>query len=64
MLDSEVVRVSGVGKVDPAEVRVDLNLGARPLQVLEQGVRRIPILRWALPERQSLVVTYFRMQYT
>lgn len=62
LLDSEVVRVSGVGTVNPAEARVDLNLGVRPLQFLERGIRKIPILGWALPKRQSLIITYFRMQ--
>lgn len=49
----------GLGTV---ESRVDLNLGVWPLQVLERGIRRILILRWTLPKRQSLVITYFRMQ--
>ena len=62
LLDSEVVRVSGVGKVVLADQTVDLDLAARPLQVLEQGIRRIPLLGRLLPQEQSLVIAYFDMQ--
>lgn len=62
LLDSEVVRVGGMGKVMLAERSVDLDLAVRPLQVLEQGIRRIPLLGRLLPQEQSLVVAYFDMQ--
>ncbi|MEK7363860.1 MAG: AsmA-like C-terminal domain-containing protein, partial [candidate division NC10 bacterium] len=62
LLDSEVVRVSGVGKVMLADQTVDLDLAVRPLQVLEQGIRRIPLLGRLLPQEQSLVIAYFDMQ--
>ena len=62
LLDSEVVRVSAVGKVKPIEHSVDLDLAVRPLQVLERGVRRIPLLGRILPQEQSLAVTYFKME--
>lgn len=61
LLDSEVVRVSGVGRLRLADETVDFDLGVRPLQVLEQGIRRIPLLGRLLPQEQSLVVTYFDM---
>ncbi|MEK6666422.1 MAG: hypothetical protein AABZ20_08360, partial [candidate division NC10 bacterium] len=41
---------------------VDLDLAVRPLQVLEQGIRRIPLLGRLLPQEQSLVIAYFDMQ--
>ena len=62
LLDSEVVRVSGVGKVMLADRSVALDLAVRPLQVLEQGIRKIPLLGRLLPQEQSLVVTYFDME--
>ncbi len=62
LLDSEVVRVSGVGTVRLADQSVNLDLAVRPLQVLEQGIRRIPLLGWLLPQEQSLVVAYFDME--
>ncbi len=62
LLDSEVVRVSAVGKVLLPNQSVDLNLAVRPLRVLEQGIRRIPLLGRLLPQEQSLVVAYFDMQ--
>ncbi|MBI4590423.1 MAG: AsmA-like C-terminal domain-containing protein [Candidatus Rokubacteria bacterium] len=62
LLDSEVVRVSGVGRVRLVDQSVDLDLGVRPLQVLEQGIRKIPLLGRLLPQEQSLIVTYFDME--
>jgi len=62
LLDSEVVRVSGVGKVMLADQTVDLDLAVRPLQVLEQGIRRIPLLGRLMPQEQGLVIAYFDMQ--
>lgn len=62
LLDSEVARVSGVGKVMLADRSVALDLAVRPLQVLEQGIRKIPLLGRLLPQEQSLVVTYFDME--
>lgn len=62
LLDSEVVRVSGVGKVMLVDQSVDLDLAVRPLQVLEQGIRRIPLLGRLLPQEQSLVIAYFDME--
>jgi uncharacterized protein YhdP len=61
LLDSDVIRVSGVGKVHLVEQSVDLNLAARPLQVLEQGIRQIPLLGRVLPQEQGLAVAYFDM---
>lgn len=62
LLDSEVMRLTGVGKLDLANQRVDLDLAVRPLQVLEQGIRRIPLLGRLLPQKQSLAVTYFDIE--
>lgn len=62
VLDSEVVRVSAVGTVRLADQRVNLDLAVRPLQVLEQGIRKIPLLGRLLPQEQSLVVVYFDME--
>ncbi len=59
LLESEVVRVSGIGKVVLSDQSVNLDLAVRPLQVLEQGIRRIPLLGRLLPQEQSLVVAYF-----
>ncbi|MBI3626374.1 MAG: AsmA-like C-terminal domain-containing protein [Candidatus Rokubacteria bacterium] len=62
VLDSEVVRVSAVGTVRLADQHVNLDLAVRPLQVLEQGIRKIPLLGRLLPQEQSLVVAYFDME--
>jgi hypothetical protein len=62
VLDSEVVRVSAVGTVRLADQSVKLDLAVRPLQVLEQGIRKIPLLGRLLPQEQSLVIAYFDME--
>ncbi|HWQ68522.1 MAG TPA: AsmA-like C-terminal domain-containing protein, partial [Patescibacteria group bacterium] len=62
LLNSEVVRLTAVGQMTLADQRVDLDLAVRPLQVLEQGIRRIPLLGRLLPRKQSLAVTYFDME--
>lgn len=62
LLDSEVMRLTAVGQMKLADQRVDLDLAVRPLQVLEQGIRRIPLLGRLLPKKQSLAVTYFDMK--
>ncbi|MBI4560439.1 MAG: hypothetical protein HY724_00205 [Candidatus Rokubacteria bacterium] len=59
VLDSEVVRVSGVGKVWIPEKTIDFDLGVRPLQVLEGGIRKVPLLGRLLPQEQALAVVYF-----
>lgn len=61
-LDSEVLRLTAVGQMTLADQRVDLDLAVRPLQVLEQGIRRIPLLGRLLPKKQSLAVTHFDME--
>lgn len=62
LLDSEVLRLTAVGQMTLVDQRVDLDLAVRPLQVLEQGIRRIPLLGRLLPKKQSLAVTYFDMK--
>jgi hypothetical protein len=62
LLDSEVMRLTAVGQMTLADQHVDLDLAVRPLQVLEQGIRRIPLLGRLLPRKQSLAVTYFDME--
>jgi uncharacterized protein involved in outer membrane biogenesis len=62
VLDSEVARMSGVGKVSLSDRTLDLNVAVRPLQVLEQGIRRIPLLGRVLPQEQSLGVVYFDVE--
>jgi hypothetical protein len=62
LLDSEVLRLTAVGQMTLANQHVDLDLAVRPLQVLEQGIRRIPLLGRLLPKQQSLAVTYFDMK--
>lgn len=61
-LDSEVMRLTAVGQMTLADQRVDLDLAVSPLRVLEQGIRRIPLLGRLLPKKQSLAVTYFDME--
>ncbi|MFQ5521378.1 MAG: AsmA-like C-terminal region-containing protein, partial [Candidatus Methylomirabilia bacterium] len=58
VLDSKVVRVSGIGTVALSEKRLDLKLAVRPLQALEGGIRKLPLLGRLLPEQQSLSVVY------
>lgn len=62
LLDSEVMRLTAMGQMKLADQRVNLDLAVRPLQVLEQGIRRIPLLGRLLPRKQSLAVTYFDME--
>ncbi|MBZ0169591.1 putative assembly protein [Candidatus Methylomirabilis lanthanidiphila] len=62
LLDSEVMRLTAVGHMTLANQHVDLDLAVRPLQVLEQGIRRIPLLGRLLPKKQSLALTYFDME--
>ena len=59
VLDSEVARLSGIGKISLPDRTLDLDVALRPLQVLEQGIRRIPLFGRVLPEEQSLGVVYF-----
>ncbi|MBI4241903.1 MAG: AsmA-like C-terminal domain-containing protein [Candidatus Rokubacteria bacterium] len=59
VLDSEVVGVSGVGKVRLPEQTLDFDLAVRLLQVLEGGIRKLPVLGRLLPQEQSLAVVYF-----
>lgn len=62
LLDSQVMRLTGVGQLRVADQHVALDLAVRPLQVLEQGIRRIPLLGRILPKTQSLAVTRFDME--
>lgn len=62
VLDSEVVRVSGVGKVRVPERTLDFDLAVRPLQVLEGGIRKLPVLGRLLPQEQGLAVVYFDLE--
>lgn len=62
LLDSEVMRLTAAGQMKLADQHVDLVLAVRPLQVLEQGIRRIPLLGRVLPKTQSLAITYFDMK--
>jgi hypothetical protein len=62
LLDSEVMRLTAVGQMTLADQRMDLDVAIRPLQVLEQGIRRIPLLGRLLPKKQSLAVTYYDMK--
>ncbi len=62
VLDSEVVRVSGVGTVRIPEQTVEFDLGVKPLQALEGGIRKVPVLRRLLPESQGLAVVYFKLE--
>jgi len=62
VLDSQVVRVSGVGKIQLPEQTIHFDLGVRPLQVLERGIRKVPILRRLLPQEQGLAVVYFELE--
>src|SRR5574337_272345 len=62
LLDSEVMRLTATGQMTLADQHVDLSLAVRPLQVLEQGIRRIPLLGRLLPKKQSLALTYFDME--
>ena len=59
VLDSEVARLSGIGKISLPDRTLDLDVALRPLRVLEQGIRRIPLFGRVLPEEQSLGVVYF-----
>jgi len=61
VLDSEVVRVSGAGTVRLPDQSLELNLAVRPLQVLEGGIRKVPVLRRLLPESQGLAAVYFKL---
>lgn len=62
VLDSEVVQVSGVGKVQVPEQTVEFDLAVRPLQALEGGIRKVPVLRRLLPQSQGLAVVYFKLE--
>ncbi|MFQ5897879.1 MAG: AsmA-like C-terminal domain-containing protein [Candidatus Methylomirabilia bacterium] len=62
VLDSKVVRVSGIGTIALAEKRIDLKLAVRPLQVLEGGIRRLPLVGRLLPKEQSLSVVYVNLK--
>jgi hypothetical protein len=59
VLDSAVARMSGVGTVSLPDRRLDIDVAVRPLQVLEQGIRSVPLLGRVLPQEQSLGVVYF-----
>lgn len=59
VLDSEVARMSAVGKVSLLERTLEMDAAVRPFQVLEEGVRKVPLLGRVLPREQSLGVVYF-----
>ena len=62
LLDSEVVRVSGVGKIRLPDKTINFDLGVRPLAVLEGGIRKVPLLGRLLPEEQGLTAVYFDVE--
>jgi hypothetical protein len=63
ILDSDVVLLSATGTIDlVAGPAVDLDVAARPLRVLERGVRRIPLIARVLPKEHGLAVTYFTVE--
>ncbi len=61
VLDSKVVRASAVGKVSLPDWSLDMDLAVQPLQVIERGIRNIPIIGRIIPKEQSLAVVYFDM---
>lgn len=61
VLDSKVVRASAVGKVSLPDWSLNMDLAVQPLQVIERGIRNIPLLGRILPKEQSLAVVYFDM---
>ena len=58
LLDSRTVRMSGVGDIKLPEREVDFRLALQPLDRLERGMRRIPVLKRLFPSEQQLLVVY------
>ena len=59
-IDSNVMNVSMIGKVNIVKEDLDLLIGVQPLQTVDKAVSRLPVVGWLLTGGDgSLVTTYF-----
>jgi len=59
-IDSNVMHVTTVGKIDIVHETLDMLIGVQPLQTVDRIVSRIPVVGWILSGGDgSLITTYF-----
>jgi len=57
LIDSDAMQISGVGKVDLLQKKLDNIVGVHPLQTLDRIVARIPIAGWVLTDEGGHLIT-------
>ncbi len=57
LIDSDAMKISGVGKVDLLKKKLDNIVGVHPLQTLDRIAARIPIAGWVLTDEGGHLIT-------
>ncbi|KAF0154289.1 MAG: AsmA family protein [Syntrophaceae bacterium] len=57
LIDSDAMKISGVGKVDLLKKELDNIVGVHPLQTLDRIAARIPIAGWVLTDEGGHLIT-------
>jgi uncharacterized protein involved in outer membrane biogenesis len=59
-IDSNVMHVTSVGKIDVVKETLDMLIGVQPLQTVDRVVSHIPVVGWILSGGDgSMITTYF-----
>ena len=63
LIDSDAMKISGVGKVDLLQKKLDYIVGVHPLGTLDRIAARIPIAGWVLTDEGGhLVTVHFKVK--
>jgi uncharacterized protein YhdP len=62
-IDSNVMHVTSVGKLDAVKETVDMLIGVQPLQTVDRVISHIPVVGWILSGGDgSMITTYFEVK--
>jgi len=62
-IDSNVMHVTSVGKIDSVKETIDMLIGVQPLQTVDRVISRIPVVGWILSGGDgSMITTYFEIK--
>ncbi|MBV5349712.1 AsmA-like C-terminal domain-containing protein, partial [bacterium] len=56
-IDSNVMHVTSVGKIDSVKETIDMLIGVQPLQTVDRVISRIPVVGWILSGGDGSMIT-------
>jgi len=56
-IDSDAMRISGVGKIDLVKKEIDSTMGVHPLQTIDKIVSIIPVAGWLITDDKGNLIT-------